>query len=204
MLAALLAALVLVPPISGPVSRRFDLGPDPFAAGQHRGVDLRGAPGAAVGAPCRGRVVFAGRVDVGVVTVLCGRWRVTVLPLARVGVRRGAVVRAGDRVGTLGRSGAHAGLHLGVRRDGVRFGYVDPLRFMRPRSSTPVLVGPRGRRGRAPRAAPTPAVSSRPAPVVDVPWVAWVGVALLLGAVPVQMRVRRRWALRRRTSTAAG
>jgi hypothetical protein len=203
MLTALLAALVLVPPVGGPVARGFDVGPDPFAGGQHRGADLRAAPRAAVRAPCRGRVAFAGRVGVGVVSVLCGRWRVTVLPLSRVAVRRGTVVGAGDRVGTVGRSAAHAGLHLGVRRDGTRFGYVDPLPFFRVPVSTPVLVGPPGRRPRAPRAAP-PVVSSGPAPVVDVPWVAWAGAALLLGAVPVRLRLRRRWELRRRTSTAAG
>src|SRR3954454_14356167 len=110
-------------PVDGAVTRAFDRGPNPFAGGQHRGVDLAAAPGATVRAPCRGRVVVAGRVGSSgrVVTVLCGRWRVTVMPLATVAVRRGGVVGAGARVGTLNRSAAHSVVHLGVRPDGARF-----------------------------------------------------------------------------------
>src|SRR5699024_143571 len=134
--------------------------------------------------------------DGGVVTELCGRWRVTVLPLATISVRPGALVRAGARVGTAARSPAHDGVHLGVRRDGVRFGYVDPLRFLvAPRPSAPVLVGPRRPRPRAPRAAPMPVVRRSSPPVALVPWPAWAGLALLLGAVPVRIRLRRRWAV---------
>ena len=75
----LAAALVLVAPVTGPVARAFHVGENPFAGGQHRGVDLVARPGSVVRAPCRGRVVVAGRVGAsgGVVTVLCGRWRVT-------------------------------------------------------------------------------------------------------------------------------
>ena len=58
--------------------------------------------------------MFAGRVEVGVVSELCGRWRVTVMPLSSISARRGAAVRAGDRLGVAGRSSEHAGLHLGV------------------------------------------------------------------------------------------
>src|SRR6185312_1685484 len=114
-------------PVAGPVGRAFDLGSNPYAGGHHRGVDLLAPPGSPVRAACAGRVVVAGRVGLsgGVVTVRCGPWRVSVMPLATVFVRRGAMVAAGTRLGTLARSRAHAGLHLGVRRDGTRFGYVD-------------------------------------------------------------------------------
>jgi hypothetical protein len=203
------AALVLVAPLGGPVARGFDVGENPFEGGRHRGVDLAASPGAVVRAPCRGKVVVAGRVGSsgGVVTVLCGRWRVSVMPLASVAVRRGADVRPHARLGVLARSPAHAGLHLGVRRDGVRFGYVDPLRFLAPPSSAPFVAPP----GRAPppRRAPPPAAAPRfvpgrvPVPGV-APWPAWTGLALVLAGAGLRWRVRVAALRRRRPSTAAG
>jgi peptidase M23-like protein len=179
-------------PVTGPVARVFDRGANPYAGGHHRGVDLLAPPGSPVRAACAGRVVVAGRVGLsgGVVTVLCGRWRVSVMPLATIGVRRGTVVAPGARLGTLARSPGHAGLHFGVRRDGARFGYVDPLRFLapsHPAAPPPLPLGraphtPHARTrhlpplplGRAPRAlrartrhlppltlAPTPAITAR-------------------------------------------
>jgi hypothetical protein len=197
--------LVLVAPVGGPVARGFSVGADPFEGGRHRGVDLVAAPGAVVRAPCGGSVVVAGRVGASgrVVTVLCRGWRVTVMPLAAVAVRRGAVVRAGTRVGTVARSAAHAGLHLGVRRDGVRFGYVDPLRFLAPRSSAP-FVAPRAPARRRPPPVAAPAVRV-PAPVAGLaPWPAWAGLALVLAGAGVRWRWRVAGLRRRRTSTAAG
>jgi hypothetical protein len=202
------------PPVDGPVTRGFDVGPNPFEGGQHRGVDLGAVPGAAVRAPCRGEVVVAGRVGTSgrVVTLLCGRWRVSAMPLDVVTVRRGAKVGAGTRLGTVGRLPAHAGLHLGVRRDGARFGYVDPLRFLGPsRPAPPDAIGRRGPRGGRPR--PTAAPAPRPvaAPVAAAPlstlapWPAWAGLALVLGGVGVRWRgVRRARRAASRTSTAAG
>jgi murein DD-endopeptidase MepM/ murein hydrolase activator NlpD len=153
-------------PVLGPLTRGFDVHGSPFAAGLHRGVDLEVPRGAAVGAPCSGRIVAAGRIGVSgrVVTVACGPWHATVMPLASVAVRRGAHVRAGRPVGTAaGARGGHAGLHFGVRRARERFGYVDPLRFMpAPHPWTP--VGPRGQRDR-PRRAPAPRPVTAPRPV---------------------------------------
>jgi biotin carboxyl carrier protein len=216
------AAAAWQPPVSGPVAREFDVGANPFEGGRHRGIDLLARPGATVRAPCAGRVVVAGRVGTsgGVVTVLCGRWRVSHLPLATITVRVGASVAAGTAVGTLARR--HAGLHLGVRRDGRRFGYVDPLRFL---GATPAAPSPP--LGRAPRARPPrPAMptarparpSARPArpsarpvraPVVSTansasgglaPWPAWAGLALVLAGAGVRwhgsMRTRTRRRLR--------
>ncbi len=72
----------------------------PFAAGGRRTISLRAAPGAAVRAPCTGRVRFAGRVAGGpqVLTLRCGGWNAT---LSRVdgAYGLGAVVRAGALVG---------------------------------------------------------------------------------------------------------
>lgn len=147
------AAAAWHPPVDGSVARPFAVTADPFAAGQHRGIDLRAAPGATVRAPCAGRVVVARRVGTsgGVVTLLCGPWRVTHLPLQAIAVRAETPIARGTRLGTLASGSAHAGLHLGVRRAGTRFGYVDPLRFLTPAPTTPVPP-----LGRAPRAHRTP------------------------------------------------
>jgi hypothetical protein len=206
-------------PVPGAVARAFAYSAaDPFAAGRHRGVDLAGAPGEVVRAACSGRVAYAGP---GVVTLRCGPWRVTHLPLATLAVQAGARVREGARRGTLAASAEHAGLHLGVRRAGDRFAYVDPLPFLGP----PVpRVGPPGVPRRvAPRVGP-PGVSRRVAPGVRppgvsrragarppgvaprvppareavrtrplAPWPVWLGLALMLaGAVGGGIRVRVR------------
>jgi hypothetical protein len=196
------------PPVPGPVAQRFDLGRDPFEGGRHRGIDLLARPGATVRAPCGGRVVVAGRIgrSGGVVTVLCGAWRVSHLPLAAIAVRERARVATGARLGTLARGHAHAGLHVGVRRDGERFGYVDPLRFFGVDPAAPPL----GRAPRAPRRRPAPPprlVVARPpavgarlpavvagpgaAAVTDrgiAPWPAGAGLALVLAGVGVRWR----------------
>jgi Peptidase family M23 len=132
MVTAAALALVLATPVGGGVAADFDVGGNPFAGGQHRGVDLAAPPGATVKAACGGRVVVAGRVGSSgrLVTVRCDGWRVTHMPMATIAVRAGAQIRSGTALGTVGRSADHAGLHLGVRREGRRFGYVDPLRFL--------------------------------------------------------------------------
>ena len=68
--AAVLAALLLAPiarawtwPAGGPVLQPFHFDPQhPFAAGQHRGIDIGGVRDAEVLAPAAGVVTFAGRV----------------------------------------------------------------------------------------------------------------------------------------------
>jgi Peptidase family M23 len=218
LLAALLTLLVAAPahaawrpPVDGAVARGFDPGRSPYEGGRHRGIDLAAPPGSVVRAPCSGRVLVAGRVGTSgrVVTVLCGRWRVSQLPLATVLVRRGSVAARGAAVGTVARSRAHAGLHLGVRRDGSPFGYVDPLRFLRgERPVAPMPLGGRGPRPRAgrrwslprgsnPRPAATPVrAGSSPVRGGDLaPWPAWAGLALVLAGAGVRwrgVRTRRR------------
>ncbi len=122
--------------------------------------------------------MFAGRVaGEGTVSVRCGRWRVSYAPLTRVAVREGERVGAGAR---LGRSAG--GLHFGVRREGRRFGYVDPLRFL---AAARAPVPPAASAAGSPRARPpTPAAAlrrphavSRPAPAL-APWPVWLGLAL--------------------------
>jgi len=130
-------------PVRGDVARGFAYAATaPFAAGAHRGVDLPAAPGERVRAPCAGRVVSAGRVPGGAaVSVRCGPWRVSLLALGRLAVRRGDRVRAGAVVGRAAPGLGHAGVHVGVRREGRRWAYVDPLRFLR-RPPAPPPVGP--------------------------------------------------------------
>src|SRR4051812_43186604 len=138
------AAAAWSAPVPGAVTRAFSVGRDPFAAAQHRGIDLAAPPGSPVRAVCGGRVVVAGRVgsNGGVATVACGPWRVTVLPLRRLLVGIGARVRAGRPLGTAAAVAGHAGLHLGVRRAGIRSGYVDPLRFLRAHRPVPRVAPP--------------------------------------------------------------
>jgi hypothetical protein len=210
-------------PANGPVARSFDVGPNPYAGGQHRGADFAAAPGSAVTAACRGRVAVAGRVGASgrVVTLRCGRWRVTHMPLASVVVRAGDAVRAGQRIGTVAAGHGHRGVHLGVRHEGRRFGYVDPLTFLggaapstplagRPRRSpsprppgpatprlrpAPPIVHPARARGSSRVSAPARRVAAR-APDGVAPWFVWAGTGLLLagavGAAGVRLAPRRR------------
>ena len=196
--------------MAGEPARLFRLGPDPFRRGQHRGVDY--AARGPVRAACAGRVVFAGPVaGAGTVSVRCGHWRVTYAPLARVAVREGGRVGAGTRLGR-----AEGALHFGVRREGERFGYVDPLRFLGAgRAAPPLLrapprgrpVRPRARRAERRRGPPVPAPQgrppvhparpqavARPAPGL-APWPVWLGLGLglagLVGAGRLRLPNRR-------------
>lgn len=170
-------ALTLVAPVPGPVARVFEYGPDPFRAGQHRGVDLAARPGDVVRAACSGRVATA---RMRVVTLRCGPWRVTHLPLAAISVRAGARVRAGEPVGRLGSTPGHTGLHLGVRRATDPFGYVDPIPLIH--GTRPPLAPAR----RIPRTGPRP-TTPRPAipPAAARPAAASHSAALRPAAPPV-------------------
>jgi hypothetical protein len=187
--------LALHPPVPGPIVRPFAYAGSPFARGLHRGVDLAVAPGARVSAPCAGRVAYAGGYGV---TLHCGRYRVTLLPVAP-GVGAGARARVGA---TVGRAQERT-LHLGVRRAGDAFGYVDPAPLLRrARPAPPVMRGPRAkrappRRAPAPRAAPAlhaaPARATAPARAAPLaPWPAWAGLTLALAGVVRWRGIRRR------------
>lgn len=156
-----------VRPVPGPVARGFDFAErEPFAAGRHRGADFSVRPGERVSAACAGRVAVAQPIGTsgGVVTVACGPWRVSHMPLRGIEVAEGDRIGAGDPLGRAAPASdadpPHAGLHLGVRRADRRFGYVDPLRFL-PTARTPVpVIGPRGH----PRRLPPPLAVPRPVP----------------------------------------
>src|SRR5919201_6506154 len=164
-------ALVCVPmagawtwPVDGPVLRPFVLGDDPYAGGQHRGVDVGAPAEAAVRAPAAGSVTFTGTVPVGgrVVTIRTSDgYAVTLVHLGTIGVARGAPVGEGEAVGTIGPSGeaehAEPYVHLGVRVAADPNGYIDPLAVLpAPRTAAPVAE---------PAPAPTLAPQAEPAPV---------------------------------------
>jgi murein DD-endopeptidase MepM/ murein hydrolase activator NlpD len=109
------------------VVRAFDPPDSPWGKG-HRGVDLAGTVGQAVGSALMGRVAFVGSVaGRGVVVVDHGATRTTYEPVAAT-VRIGQMVLAGQRIGTLGLAGSHcfprACLHWGWLRGDT---YLDPL-----------------------------------------------------------------------------
>ncbi|WP_447003804.1 M23 family metallopeptidase [Saccharothrix isguenensis] len=126
------------------VVRVFEAPETAYAAG-HRGVDLAGPPGAAVLAAGDAVVLHAGPVaDRPVISLLhAGGLRTTYEPVD-VTVRRGQLVRRGDRIGTLrpGHEGCptEACLHWGALRTSPARAYLDPLRLL---STGPVRLLPR-------------------------------------------------------------
>ena len=199
-------------PVSGPLLGRFHYGPDPFRAGQRRGIEIGAPAGALVRSACAGRVVFAGAPPHAgrTVSVVCGGLVATYLHLAAITVRAGARVSQGDRLGAVGATGLAPGagprLYLGARRRGRRLAYVDPLTLLDEPAARPPVGLPLGP---APRGAPllprapvgmrrwrVPGSTAR----ARVPAAAWIGAALAALAVPgLGLSWRRR---RRRGRTA--
>ena len=149
--AAVLAALFFVPgagawawPAAGDVVQPFSFDPaHPYAAGQHRGIDIAGDAGSTVVAPEGGSVSFAGTVPTSgkSVTILTGDgYAVTLTHLGSVLVTKGAAVAEGDAVGTIGPSGdpevATPYVHLGIRIASDEEGYLDPAGFLPARAAT--------------------------------------------------------------------
>ena len=126
--------------------RPFAVGPDRFAAGQHRGIDLAAPPGARVLAACGGRVSFAGRVPRGgrTVSVRCGSLVATYQHLGSVAVARGQIVMAGGRIGRAGRARPAPHVHLGARVAATGE-YRDPLALFAgaPRGPLAPIPAPR-------------------------------------------------------------
>jgi hypothetical protein len=129
-------------PVDGPVLRPFVFGDDPYAGGQHRGIDIGARPETPVKAASAGTVSFAGTVPSGGRTVTvqsAGGLSVTYLELGAIRVARGAEVVEGDPIGTVGPA-AH--VHLGVRITADPHGYLDPLRFLPARVEAPAQADP--------------------------------------------------------------
>ena len=136
MLAAVFAALILAPhaaawswPVDGAVLKPFVFDPaHPYAAGQHRGVDVAGVAGSDIRAPVGGAVSFAGSVPSSGKTVTIQTqdgYSVTLVHLGSIIVARGAVI-------------ARARPSAGSGRSAIRSG--------RSRTSTSASASPRRRR----------------------------------------------------------
>jgi hypothetical protein len=155
--------------VRGAVAVPFHVGADPFAAGQHRGIEIAARAGAPVRAACAGRVAFAGRVAAQGVLVseTCGALTATYLRLGALAVRARERVGRGERIGVLP-AGRGVRLYFGVRRTSRRFGYLDPLSLLPPRGGLPRRPPTAPARRRVPVAAPArgpgPAAAPRAAP----------------------------------------
>jgi len=181
LLAAVLVALLFAPageawtwPAAGAVLQPFLFDPaHPYAAGQHRGLDVGGEPGATVAAPATGTVTFAGTVPSSgksVTITTADGYAVTLTHLGSISVARGAPVAEGDRVGTIGPTGDPEVLqpyvHVGVRIAPQPQGYLDPLTFLPARVPVPAALVPPVIVVEPP-AAPLPVAEPSPAPVAD-------------------------------------
>lgn len=169
-------------PVSGDVITPYRNGTDPYASGQHRGIDIAAPAGAAVRAATGGEVRFAGTAGSSGLTVSVRTgdgYDTSYLHLSSLSVRTGARVAAGDRLGAVGttgtRSAAAPHLHFGVRTAESRHAYHDPLRFLQPppaasrppatppaHAPKPVPAPPAGAPAPAPGAAPHPRTAPHP------------------------------------------
>ena len=205
---ALLAPLAGAPPalaawtwpLAGEVITPYRNGDDPYAGGQHRGVDIAGPVGTPVVAAAGGEVLFAGTAGSSGVTVsirTAEGFDTSYLHLSSLSVRKGDRVSAGGRVGAVGTSGRRSAerphLHFGVRVSGSRHDYRDPLAFLPP----PPVAGPRD-----PLPSPVPAdVPARVAPEPRRSWgpsrsrrrglgaCLWVGGSRAARRIPAARRV---------------
>ncbi|MEX2253485.1 MAG: peptidoglycan DD-metalloendopeptidase family protein [Thermoleophilaceae bacterium] len=172
-------------PVRGEVLTSYRNGADPYAAGQHRGIDIAAAPGTAVVAAAAGTVTFAGGAGTSGLTVAVrtadGRFDTSYLHLSSLEVRAGDAVAAGARLGSVGVTGRRslvaAHLHFGVREAGSRHAYRDPLEFLgsppgpAPPPGAPLVAplraGPRATTAAPPALAPFPALAARPVPTMQ-------------------------------------
>ena len=190
-------------PVEGPVLQTFSFDrAHPYAAGQHRGIAIRGGEGEPVRAPASGVVTFAGTVPTNGKTLTIetpSGLAVSLTHLGSITVARNASVDEGAAVGTVGASGTPEFdvpyVHLGVREAANDQGYLDPLAFL------PVLAPPPGAPVPAPAvavpaaapilAAPQPVVVpavpvAPPAPVAEAPSAPVVPVAPAVSAPAAQ------------------
>jgi hypothetical protein len=133
-------------PVQGPVLQQFSYDEaHPYAAGQHRGVDIGAdAAGESVVAPAAGTVSFAGTVPTNgksVTIETADGYSVTLTHLGSIVVVKGATVAERDSVGTVGPSGTPEAdgpyVHLGVRHTADPNGYIDPLTLLPPLQTAP-------------------------------------------------------------------
>jgi len=157
-------------PVGGEVITPYRNGDDPYASGQHRGIDIAAPVGTAVRAAAAGDVRFAGTAGSSGLTIgirTADGYDTSYLHLSSLAVRAGTRVAAGERIGAVGTTGTRSAtaphLHFGVRDAGTRYAYRDPLAFLPP---PPVPVPAPNPPAAAPAPVPAPlAPSAAPAPV---------------------------------------
>ena len=94
-------------PADGEVLREFSLGDNPYAGGQHRGIDVALGPGHAVRAPASGEVTFAGQVPTHGFTITiqtADDHKASLTHLGSLLVRRGEAIVEGTLVAEAGPS----------------------------------------------------------------------------------------------------
>ena len=183
-IAAVLALALALPgtclawawPAQGEVLRTYSNGPDPYAAGQHRGIDIAAGSDEVIVAPATGAVTFAGTVPTNgkTVTILTsGGYSVTLTHLGEARVKKGDSVTEGAGVARAGTSGTpewdRPYVHLGIRVATEPEGYVDPLSLLPSRgatSSAPV-ADPAPQPSPQPAAQPAPHPAPAPAPAAE-------------------------------------
>jgi hypothetical protein len=162
-------------PVSGDVITPYRNGTDPYATGQHRGIDIAAPAGTPVVAAAAGEVRFAGTAGSSGMTVSIRTgdgYDTSYLHLSSLAVRAGARVAPGDRVGAVGTTGTRSAtephLHFGIRDAGTRHAYHDPLSFLPPPAVPPGApnIPPAAAvpHPAPPPAAPAPAPRSAPVP----------------------------------------
>jgi hypothetical protein len=196
-------------PVQGPVLHPFVYDEaHPYAAGQHRGIDLGAdAAGQKVVAPAGGTVSFAGTVPTNgksVTIETADGYSVTLTHLGSIGVVKGAAVAEQDAIGTVGPSGTPEVdgpyVHLGIRATADPNGYVDPLTLLpapsptdaAPSDATPSDAAPGDATPSAPPSSqpgsttttPAPPAETTPAHTVPASAPAAVGHAPAAGAQP--------------------
>jgi len=169
-------------PVQGAVLQQFSFDrAHPYAAGQHRGIDIGAATGATVVAPAGGNVTFAGSVPSSgeSLTILApDGYSVTLTHLGTIAVARGTTVAEGEAVGTVGPSGVPEletpYVHLGIRIASDPNGYVDPLGLLpsaTPSSTPAPSSATAGSSVQPAQTAPAPPATApiAPTPVASVP-----------------------------------
>lgn len=214
-------------PVSGEVITPYRNGTDPYATGQHRGIDIAAPSGAAVRAAAGGDVRFAGTAGSSGLTISIRTgdgYDTSYLHLSALEVQAGAHVSAGERIGAVGTTGSRSAtaphLHFGVRDEGTRHAYRDPLAFLPPApppspapapapapGPEPEPIPPAARPQPTPRPAPLPAHRAKGAPAeeggLDAGWLL-ACAGLLLAAAVLGLTEDGRGATRRGRSRLAG
>jgi len=177
-LAAAPSALAWTWPADGPVLREFSVGSNPYAGGQHRGIDVALAGARVVRAPAGGTVSYAGQLPSHGLTVTIATGdghKATLTHLGPLLVRRGQHVAEGAPVAEAGPSGDPEHdtpyVHLGVRvGDGET--YVDPLTLLPPLGAPippPAPPAPPAPAPAPPAAAPAPPPPTETSPPDSTP-----------------------------------